>query len=60
MRYVWDTELTVGAGRCSLHVVSKKDRPRLTDGVRHPVKVIKAGKVAKRGSGSVRVLLSCG
>jgi len=44
MLYVWDTELMVLAGRCSLHAISKKDKPRFTDGVKHPVKVIKPPK----------------
>ena len=40
--YVWDTELTVPrCGVCYAHVISKKDKPRLTDGKRHPVTVIK-------------------
>lgn len=49
MLYVRDTELTVSAGRCSLHALTKKDKTRLTDGMRHPVKVIKvAGKAVKK------------
>jgi len=41
--YVWDTELTVPSGRSYLHAKTKK-KPRLSDGLRHPVRVIKEAK----------------
>lgn len=36
-------ELTVPAGRTNLHVITRR-RPRLTDGIKHPVIIIKHGK----------------
>ena len=49
MPNVCDTELTIYAGRCNLHAAVSKERPRLTDGVDHPVKIIKVG--VKKGNG---------
>lgn len=43
MPHVHDTELTVHAGRINLHMITP-EKVRLTDGIRHPVKVIKPAK----------------
>ena len=40
--YVWDTELTIPAGRSNLHGKTKRQL-RLSDGQRHPVRIIKEG-----------------
>ena len=38
--YVWDTELTVMAGRyCGPHTKTER-KPRLTDGKLHPVRIV--------------------
>lgn len=46
--YVWDTELTVMlSGACYLHGKTK-ERRRIVDGQKHPVKIIRKGRLVKR------------
>uniref|UniRef100_A0A6M3KED4 Uncharacterized protein n=1 Tax=viral metagenome TaxID=1070528 RepID=A0A6M3KED4_9ZZZZ len=42
--YVWDTELTISGGKYYGPHTKTERKPRLSDGVRHPVHIVQPAK----------------